>query len=52
MKYVVTFADDKRKRIVDAGGVKALMGMLETAGDDDTRREAVTTLAMLSPYGA
>ena len=37
---------------MDAGGVSALMGMLETAADDDTRREAVTTLAMLSHYGA
>ncbi|KAG0592483.1 hypothetical protein M758_1G249500 [Ceratodon purpureus] len=42
--------DEKRKRIMDAGGVKALMGMLETAADDDTRREAVATLAMLSLY--
>lgn len=42
--------DEKRKRIVDAGGVKALMGMLETASDDDTRREALTTLATLAPY--
>lgn len=42
--------DDKRKRIVDAGGVKALLSMLETAADDDTRREAVTALAMLAHY--
>lgn len=37
---------------MDAGGVKALMGMLETASDDDTRREALTTLATLAPYCA
>jgi len=45
-------ADEKRKRIVDAGGVKALVGMLETASDDDTRREALKTLAILARYGA
>jgi hypothetical protein len=44
-------ADTKRKKIVDAGGVAALLGMLETAFDDDTRREAVKALASLSPYG-
>ncbi|CAK9191534.1 unnamed protein product [Sphagnum troendelagicum] len=43
--------DTKRKKIVDAGGVAALLGMLETAFDDDTRREAVKALASLSPYG-
>lgn len=37
---------------MDAGGVKALLSMLETAADDDTRREAVTALAMLAHYGA
>lgn len=45
-------ADEKWKRILDAGGVKALMGMLETTSDDDTRREALTTLATLAHYGA
>jgi hypothetical protein len=44
-------ADTKRKKIVDAGGITALLGMLETAFDDDTRREAVKALASLSPYG-
>ncbi len=44
-------ADTKRKKIVDAGGVAALLGMLETAFDDDTRHEAVKALASLSPYG-
>jgi hypothetical protein len=44
-------ADTKRKKIVDAGGITALLGMLETAFDDDTRREAVKALGSLSPYG-
>jgi hypothetical protein len=44
-------ADTKRKKIVDAGGIAALLGMLETAFDDDTRREAVKALTSLSPYG-
>ncbi|CAM6085879.1 unnamed protein product [Calypogeia fissa] len=40
--------DERRLRIVDAGGVGALVDMLQTASDDDTHREAAKALATLS----
>jgi hypothetical protein len=43
-------ADTRRKKIVDAGGIAAPLGMLETASDDDTRNEIVKALASLLPY--
>lgn len=45
------FADQRRLKIVDAGGVGALANMLEAASDDDTRREAAKALATLSACG-
>jgi hypothetical protein len=43
-------ADTRRKKIVDAGGIAAPLGMLETASDDNTRHETVKALASLLPY--
>ncbi|CAM6121825.1 unnamed protein product [Calypogeia fissa] len=44
--------DERRLKIVDAGGVGALVDMLQTASDDDTRREAAKALATLSECDA
>ncbi|KAG6543206.1 hypothetical protein Mapa_015456 [Marchantia paleacea] len=44
--------DDRRLRIVNAGGVTGLVNMLESASDDDTRREAVKALATISQIDA
>ncbi|KAL3679443.1 hypothetical protein R1sor_022399 [Riccia sorocarpa] len=44
--------DERRLRIVNAGGVAALVRMLESATDDETRREAVKALATISEIDA
>lgn len=44
-------ADGRRLRIVNAGGVTGLANMLESASDDDTRREAVKALDTISQIG-
>lgn len=54
-KYLLCTAEngmaaDTRKKIVDAGGIAAPLGMLETASDDNTRNETVKALASLLPY--
>jgi hypothetical protein len=44
-------ADERRMKIVDAGGVGELVNMLHSASDDDTRREAAKALATISQCG-
>ncbi|KAL2649300.1 hypothetical protein R1flu_017428 [Riccia fluitans] len=44
--------DDRRLRIVNAGGVAGLVNMLESATDDETRREAVKALTTISQIDA
>ncbi|KAL2652824.1 hypothetical protein R1flu_020952 [Riccia fluitans] len=44
--------DDRRLRIVNAGGVAGLVNMLESATDDETCREAVKALAVISQIDA
>lgn len=51
MFCILGFADQRRLKIVDAGGVGALVNMLEAASDDNTRREAAKALATLSACG-
>ncbi|XP_057852382.1 uncharacterized protein LOC131062698 isoform X2 [Cryptomeria japonica] len=44
----IAIDDERRRKIVEMGGVTQLINMLETAPDDRTRREAMKALASLS----
>lgn len=47
----LTLKDERRMKIVEIGGAKYLLNMLESAKDDRTRKEALKALVALSHSG-